>query len=315
MPERSGTPRRGGLLPYLALFVVQLCFGSFPVFGKLALAETAPLVLASFRAVAGAAVLTLFARTLDRGGVFDAKDRRTLAILSFFGIVANQVLFVFGLSKTTATNATLLTAMVPVLTVGVAAVVARERPSSRRLLGIPVALAGLLWLLDVRRLDFGDRTLVGNALILSNALSYSIFLVLSRDILRRHSAIRVTAAVFRYAALPVLLLAIPDLWRFRPATLSARAWVGIAGAVVLATVVSYSLNAWGLARTSPATAAMFVYVQPLVAMSLAHLVLGESTSPRTAAAAALIFLGIGLATWPARRVPSRSSLNPPPVHD
>lgn len=281
------------------------------MFGKLALAETAPLVLASLRAVAGAVVLSLLARALDPGGVFDAKDRRTLAVLSFFGIVANQVLFVFGLSKTTATNATLLTAMVPVLTVGVAAVIARERPSSRRLLGIPVALAGLLWLLDVRKLDFGDRTLVGNALILSNALCYSIFLVLSRDILRRHSAIRVTAAVFRYAAVPVLLLAVPDLWRFRPAALSSRAWIGIAGAVVLATVVAYSLNAWGLARTSPATAAMFVYVQPLVAMTLARTVLAESPSPRTAAAAALIFAGIALATWPARRVPSRPAPDPP----
>jgi drug/metabolite transporter (DMT)-like permease len=301
LPERSGTVRRGGLLPYLALFVVQLCFGSFPVFGKLALAETAPLVLASFRAVVGAFVLSLLARAMDPGGTFEAKDRRTLAVLSFFGIVANQVLFVLGLARTTATNATLLTAMVPVLTVGVAAVFARERPSARRLLGIPVAVAGLLWLLDVARLDFGDRTLAGNALILANALSYSIFLVLSREILRRHSAIRVTAAIFRYAALPVLLLAVPDLWRFRPVALSPRAWTGIAGAVVLATVVAYSLNAWGLARTSPATAAMFVYVQPLVAMTLARVVLGEAPSPRTAAAAVLIFAGIALSTWPARR--------------
>ncbi len=300
MPEPSGAPRHRTLLPYLALLAVQLCFGSFPVFGKLALAETAPLVLASFRAVAGAAVLTLLARTLDPGGTFDAKDRRTLFVLSFFGIVANQVLFVVGLSRTTATNATLLTAMVPVMTVVVAAIRARQRPAVRRLLGIPVALAGLLWLLDVSRLDFGDRTFTGNALILGNALSYSIFLVYSRDILRRHSAIRVTAAVFRYAALPVLVLAAADLARFRPGALTARAWTGIAGAVVLATIVAYALNAWALARTGASTTAMFIYVQPLVAITLAKTVLGEIPSPRTAAASVLIFAGIALATWPSR---------------
>jgi drug/metabolite transporter (DMT)-like permease len=305
LPESSGAPRHRTLLPFVALLVVQLCFGSFPVFGKLALAETAPLVLAAFRAVAGAAVLTLLAKRLDPGDAFDAGDRRTLLVLAFFGIVANQVLFVVGLSKTTATNATLLTAMVPVLTMGVAAVRSRQRPGARRLVGIPVALAGLLWLLDVSRLDFGDRTFVGNALILGNALSYSIFLVLSRDILRRHSAIAVTAAVFRYAALPVLVLALPDLWRFRPGALTGRAWTGIAGAVVLATVVSYSLNAWALARTGASTTAMFIYVQPLVAMTLAKAFLGESPSPRTAAASALIFAGIASATWPARRPPSR----------
>lgn len=304
----SGRPRDSR--PYLALLAVQLCFGSFPVFGKLALAETAPLVLAAFRAVAGAAALTLLARLLDPGGTFDARDRRRLVALSFFGIVANQILFIVGLSKTTATNATLLTAMTPILTLGVASVLSEQRPPRRRLLGIPVALAGLLWLLDVSRLDFGDRTFVGNALILSNALSYSIFLVLARDILRRHSAVRVTAAIFRYAALPVVLVALPDLLRFRPTALSARAWTGIAGTVVLATVVSYALNAWALARTGAATTAMFIYVQPLVAMTLANLVLGESPSPRTAGAAALIFAGIALATWPARSSPDGRAGSP-----
>jgi drug/metabolite transporter (DMT)-like permease len=283
LAEPAPVRRPRDLRPYLALLAVQLCFGSFPVFGKLALAETAPLVLASFRAVAGAAALTLLARILDPGGTFDAKDRRTLMVLSFFGIVANQILFIVGLSKTTATNATLLTAMTPILTLGVAAFLSGQRPSPRRLLGIPVALAGLLWLLDVARLDFGDRTFLGNALILG-----------------RHSAVRVTAAIFRYAALPVVLVALPGLLRFRPAALSARAWTGIAGTVLLATVVSYALNAWALARTGAATTAMFIYVQPLVAMTLAKFVLGESPSPRTATAAAFIFAGIALATWPAR---------------
>jgi drug/metabolite transporter (DMT)-like permease len=301
LSEPPPRPRRRDARAYLALLVVQLCFGSFPVFGKLALAETAPLVLAAFRALFGAAVLGLLARVLEPGETFDARDRRRLIVLSFFGIVANQVLFIIGLSKTTATNATLLTAMTPILTIGVTAVVEGRRPERRRLLGIPVAFAGLLWLLDPARLDFGDRTMVGNALILANALSYSVFLVLARDVLRRHSAIRVTAAIFRYAALPILLLAVPDLLRFRPQALSARAWTGIAGTVLLATIVSYALNAWALARTGPSTTAMFIYVQPVVAMTLASLVLGESPSPRTAGAAALIFLGIALATWPVAR--------------
>jgi hypothetical protein len=37
-----------------ALLAVQVCFGTFPVFGKLALAETPPMVLAAMRARMGA---------------------------------------------------------------------------------------------------------------------------------------------------------------------------------------------------------------------------------------------------------------------
>ncbi len=282
-----------------ALLAVQFCFGTFPVFGKLALAETPPMVLAAMRAIAGAAVLTVLARALAPAEKApDARDRRMLFVLSLFGIVANQTLFVSGLSRTTATNATLCTASTPVFTMLIAALSGRDRPSPRRMLGVPIALAGLLTLLDVTHLDFSDRTLVGNLLILSNALSYSIFLVLSRDVLARRSAASVTGAIFRYAALPILLLALPDLPGFRPRALTGRAWIGIAGVILLSTIVAYALNTWALTRMTATTVAMFMYVQPLVAISFARAVLGERPSPQTAAAAALIFAGVALTTWP-----------------
>lgn len=309
MPEPRSYPRADGRA-IAALLAVQVCFGTFPVFGKIALAETPPMVLAAMRAIAGAIVLTLLARVLaPEERAPDARDRRMLLVLSLFGIVANQTLFVSGLARTTATNATLCTAATPVFTMLIAALSGRDRPSLRRMLGVPIALAGLLTLLDVTHIDFSDRTLVGNLLILSNALSYSIFLVLSRDVLARRSAASVTAAIFRYAALPILLLAVPDLRTFRPDALTGRAWIGIAGVILLSTIVAYALNTWALARMTATTVAMFMYVQPLVAISLARAVLGERPSPQTAVAAALIFAGVALTTWPqsltVRRPPPR----------
>jgi drug/metabolite transporter (DMT)-like permease len=309
LPEPRPYPRADGRA-IAALLAVQVCFATFPVFGKIALAETPPMVLAAMRAIAGAIVLGLLARVLapDEAAP-DARDRRMLLVLSLFGIVANQTLFVSGLARTTATNATLCIASTPVFTMILSALSGRDRPSLRRMLGVPIALAGILTLLDVTHLDFSDRTLVGNLLILSNALSYSIFLVLSRDVLARRSAASFTAAIFRYAALPILLLAVPDLSTFRPQALSGRAWIGIAGVLLLSTIVAYALNSWALARMTATTVAMYIYVQPLVAISLARAVLGERPSPQTAVAAALIFAGVALTTWPqsltVRRPPPR----------
>ena len=109
-----------------------------------------------------------------------------------------------------------------------------------------------------------------------------------------------TAAIFRYAALPILLLAVPDLTRFQPRALTGRAWIGIAGVLLLSTIVAYALNTWALARLTATTVAMFMYVQPLVAISFARAVLGERPSSRTAVAAAFIFAGVALTTWPVR---------------
>ena len=269
--------------------------------GKVALREVTPFVLVAFRAVAGSLLLALLSRVLAPDEPrWTFRDVRTVVLLGLLGVFGNQLLFVSGLARTTATSATLLGVTIPVFTLILAMATGAERPSARRALGIPLALAGVLSLLLPRGADLGTEHLAGNLMIVLNCLVYSGYLVLSREILRRRSAFAVVAAAFASASVPVLLVALPDLLRFRPAAVSATGWAAIAGVVLLSTVGAYALNAWALARTGPSTAAAFIYLQPLVASALAALVLGERPGPRTFVAAGLIFAGLALTTAPTR---------------
>ncbi|HQR67191.1 MAG TPA: DMT family transporter [Thermoanaerobaculia bacterium] len=301
----DGAPRPD-LRPALALVAVQLCFGAFPVFGKIALAEVSPLVLAALRAAAGVAVLGLLARErLRREAPLTLREHAELLGLALLGIVGNQVLFISGLHRSTATNAALISATIPVFTLALAALFRVDAPSPRRLVGIPLALSGALLLMNLGAVRLSDRTLVGDVMLVVNCLSYAAFLVGSRGLLRRRDALAVTAWLFRYGAVPIFVLAAPDLLAFRPAAVSAGAWGAVAGILAFPTVAAYSLNIWALARTGPSTAAVFVYLQPLVASALAWTVLGERPGPRTGLAALLIFAGLALATLPGR--PGHSS--------
>lgn len=294
----------------LALLFVQLCFGASAVFGKIAMREISPFVLASLRALFGALLLSAAARFLAPGEPpFSRRDRFTLVFLSFFGVVANQLLFINGLSRTTATNAALLGTTIPIFTVLVGTLSGIDRPGLRRALGIPVALAGVLLLLDLGALDLGHRTRAGNAMIVANSLFYSLYLVGARDILKKHSAITVIAAMFRYGALPIILLSIGPLLVFDPSALSRGGILAIGVVVVFGTVVAYALNAWALARTDAATAAVFIYVQPLFAGGLAWVLLGERPGHQTLIAALLIFAGVALTSWPGRRAAVAQSVN------
>ena len=299
-PERRGG--EPGAAPFVALLFVQLFFGTLPVLGKIAMREMTPFALASFRGVLGALFLSLAERAFAGPAPSQTlRERLEVAFLAFLGIVANQVLFISGLKRTTATHATLLTATVPVFTILAGLLLGRERPTARRLLAVPIAFSGVLFLLGPARLDFRGGTLAGDLLVTSNAAVYSFFLVKARDVLARRSSLSFIAQAFRYGAVPILLLALPDLARLRPAELTRDAWWALAGVVLLGTVGSYALNSWALARTSAATTAFFIYVQPLFAGALAFLVLGEQPSPRLVGAAALIFAGVALAVWPARQ--------------
>ena len=290
---------------------VQLCFGSFPVFGKIALAEVSPFVLAALRAAVGAAVLGLLARSrLRREPSLSAREHAELFGLALLGIVGNQVLFISGLHRSTATNAALISATIPVFTLALAALFRVDAPSPRRLVGVPLALSGALLLMNLGSVRLSDRTALGDAMLVLNCLSYAAFLVGSRGILRRRDALAVTAWLFRYGAVPILALSVPDLARFRPAEVSGATWAAVAGILAFPTVSAYALNIWALARTGPATAAAFVYLQPLVAAGLAWAVLAERPGPRTGFAALLIFAGLALATIPGRGPQSRGAGRP-----
>jgi drug/metabolite transporter (DMT)-like permease len=291
---------------HAALASAQVGFSLFPILGKLALASIPPMLFAAFRVVAAALLLEALRRTRPREEILPA-DRGRLTLYALLGVSFNQVLFIFGLFLTTAINTTILTATIPVLTLAAAVLLRRERMTGRAAIGIALAGAGALALLNAQRFDWGSASFRGDLLLLANSTSYSLYLVLSRPILARYRAVTFTATVFRYGAVLIVLLSLPDLLRFEPASVPPQAWACLAGVIVLCTVIPYLLNAWALARTHASRVAFYIFLQPLISTILAMLVLHELLTVEIVVAASLIFAGLSVTVLrgrlPARPIP------------
>ncbi|MFY9551955.1 MAG: EamA family transporter, partial [Thermoanaerobaculia bacterium] len=93
---------------HLALAGAQTGFALFPIFGKLALGAIPPFVFAAFRVVSAAVLLDLI-RSLGGRERIRKGDRRKILLYALLGVSFNQVLFILGLSLTTAINTTILT--------------------------------------------------------------------------------------------------------------------------------------------------------------------------------------------------------------
>ena len=297
---------------HLALLAVQVFFASFSPVGKIALREMPPVGLAAIRVTLAAAVfagvwLATGRERVSRGDVL------RLALYAFFGIVANQLLFLAGLSRTSATSAVVLGASIPVFTVGVALAMGRERATSLKLGGLGVALIGALLLTGHAGLDAGSRgALVGNLFILTNCLSYSIYLVISRDILARVRPLTAMTLLFFFGALGidgfllvggatgVLDVDLPSLLRAAPGY-SPVTWWAMAYIVAFPSVGAYLLNAVALRAVPASLVATYIYVQPVVGAALAALILDERPGVSTLVSAALIFAGVALVNWDATR--------------
>ena len=284
---------------HAALAGAQSGFALFPIFGKLALVSIPPFALAAIRVVSSAVMLEIV-RRMSAPERIAPSDRGRIFFLAFAGVSFNQVLFIFGLSLTTAINTSILISAIPVFTLAAAVLLGKEETTSRAVGGMVLAGAGALVLLNAESFEWSSRYFRGDLLILSNGFSYSIYLVLSRPILARYRPLTFTAAVFRWGTLPIVLVAIPALIRFNPSAVKPIAWWSLAAIIVLCTVVPYLLNSWALARTHASRVAAYVFLQPVIAATLAVVVLGERPGWRTLVAAALIFGGLAVSLRPAR---------------
>ncbi len=297
-------PRRWEI--HLALAGAQLGFALFPVLGKLALGRIPPLLFAAFRVGAAAILLDLIRRFHAPERIRPA-DFRRIFLYGLLGVSFNQVLFILGLFLTTAVNTAILTATIPVFTLAAAVALGRERMTARAGAGMALAGAGALTLLNARRFDWGSASFRGDALLLLNCTSYSLYLVLSRPVLAHYRVVTFTAAVFRYGSILIVLAALPGLRRFEAAGVPPLAWECLGGVILFCTVIPYLLNSWALARTHASHVAFYVFLQPLISTALAVAVLGERLAGKTVLAGLLILAGLGVAMLrgrlPARPVP------------
>lgn len=282
--------------PHLALVIVQILFGTWPIFGKVALRSMSSTSLVCFRIFGAALIFSLLQR---RPGGLRQLPRRVLAWLflsSMLGVALNQFIFVKGLSLTTAINATLFITTIPVFTLVVSIALGYDKASLRHFIGIALAVAGVVYLVDPWRADFSAQTTRGNLLLIASSFSYGAYIAVSRNLFRRYGALNVITWIFQLAALVALPISIYNLSTAGSGAFSAGLVLAVAYIILVPTVGAYYLNSWAITRVSPSVVAVYIYLQPLLAFGLAPLILGESWNSRTILACALIFAGVAVVT-------------------
>lgn len=288
-PAAPGTGAPWAL--HVALLVVQLLFSGFHVVGKFVLADVHPMALACLRVGFATPVLVALAWRHDR--FLPAwRDLPLLAALGALGVFGNQVLFITGLSYTTATNAGILMPSIPVFAAGLGALFGIERIGPRRLAGIALAVAGALAILDPTAFSLGNRETVGNLLVVANCLCYAAFLVLQRPVLRRIPWRTVIAGSFLFGSIGVFAVGGVELAAVEAGALAPGVVWGIAYILIFPTLIGYALNTWAVRRSSPTLVAAYTTLQPLASAGLAAAFLGERFGWKEAVGFVLIAGGL-----------------------
>ncbi|MFH1278512.1 MAG: DMT family transporter [Candidatus Eisenbacteria bacterium] len=293
----------GGVRTLSALLTVQVFFAIHYLAAKVVV-ETVPPRAWAFTRVAAAAVILLLLNRIYRPGVRIAgRDMAKLALFALVGVVFNQICFTEGIHRTTPSHSALINTLIPVSTFLFALIFRTEALSLRKGFGLLLSFSGVLVLLRVHDFSFDERWVRGDLLTLLNAFSFGLFLVVSRDVVRRYPSLTVTAYMMAWGALGIGLVGARDFVRFDWGSLTAGLIGVMIWIVVFATVVNYLLNYYALARVESSTVALFIYLQPLLATILSVALGREELTGRFLASAALVFAGVFLVARARRETP------------
>lgn len=284
----SSAPSRRLVLVTLA--IVQLFFATLPIAGKIILREMSSSALVLTRVGGAALVFIVLHQLTSRERIRDRGDYLRIALLSVLGVSLNQLLYLAGLERTTATSAQMLIVAGPAITLAVGMMRGTERGTPLKWVGIVLAASGALAL--VAAVPATNR--IGNLLIFANVVVYSVYLVLARGVVQRYNPLTVITWIFAFGALALIPVGAMPLSRELPA-LSLNGWLAVAWIIILPTVAAYYLNVWALIHVESSTVSTFVYLQPVLTAVMAISILGERPSPRIIPAALLIAAGVAAA--------------------
>ena len=294
------------MVPYLALILVQILFGlNFPA-SKVILEYFPPVLWSSVRMAIAAVLMFISAFIIvpKDQRKFDFRFLQKTFIYGFFGIVLCQTFFMVGLKNTTATNGAVLNTLIPIFTLLVAIILGKEKLTVNRAFGFLIAVLGVLILRKIEDFQASSATMKGDLFMIMNCLSLAIFFAISRDFLRANSAFWVTAWMFFFGSIVIGLFCLQDMHLIFETHIDGRLAGAMAYNVIGATMLTYFLNSWTLKKVSASSVAVFIYMQPVIAVAYAWFVQNDPPSMRTILAVGCIFVGVmvGVVKRPGRKV-------------
>jgi drug/metabolite transporter (DMT)-like permease len=296
-PRRPQPGDRGRLLTAFA--ALYLVWGSTYLAIRYAIDSLPPFLMAGARFVVAGAALTAWAmlRGAERPTL---RQWRSTAIVGAFLLLGGNAGVVWAEQRVPSGLAALLVATVPLWMV----VIDRLRPGGRHpgarvLVGVALGLAGVAIL--VGRGEFaGGRGIdpAGAVVLIAASLAWALGSIYAKSASLPASPLLATGMEMLCGGL--LLVAAGSVageWAILDlARVTLRSWLALGYLVTFGSLIGFTAYIYVLARTTPAMATTYAFVNPVVAVFLGWAFAGEPVSPRTLLAAAVIVAAVVVIT-------------------
>ena len=253
------------------------------------------LVVADMRAVGAAVAFWVMSLFVGGGERVSVSMLGRLCVAGILCIVLNQVLFTVGVNYTSPIDATVISTMLPIVTMVFAAIILKESITGMKVVGIAVGAAGALTLVFGGGSSVGGG-LLGDALCFTAQVSCALYMVIFSNTIHRYSVVTLMKWLFLFSAIIVTMVTWPSVVAVDYASLPLKAWGEMMFIVFGGTFVSYIFFTGGQKLLRPTVVSMYNYVQPIVATALS-VAMGVGTfGVGKVISMAMVFVGVYIVT-------------------
>lgn len=234
------------------------------------------------------------------------RDIGLFFVASLCSITCNQCLYTVGISYTSPVNASLMTTMLPVISLILSALLLREPVRWYKVLGIVLALTGALTIIlsgaqatssVSDAYSDGGRSALGAGMCVLAQCSFALYLVLFGKLIKRYSIVTCMKWMMLSATLCIAPFTLPHVVALPWKTIPAVSYLEAGFVVLFGTYLAYLLMTWAQKVLRPTQVAIYNYFQPIVA-ALVSVAMGLSTFGWTQALAILlVFAGVYFVTF------------------
>jgi len=284
--------KREQLIGILFVLAAIFSWGAYFPFAKIILKKVSPEVFLFFRLGIGGLILSLLSLKSRQKFAVDKRELLPVVIAGTVGIILHQLVQVAGLKLTTATNTGWILTLIPPITGLLGWIFLKERVSWRQILGLTVAIIGVLLFVSKGNLSHLSATgHLGDLLALFSVGTWSGYTILMKPLLKKHQPLFLSTFHMGLGFIFFLFLSartIPS----QIIRLSGTDWLILILIGIIPSGLAYFWWSAGLQRLSAINTSTFLFVEAIVASFTAFLVLHESFTLPMLLFAAVIISGV-----------------------
>jgi len=277
---------------HAAIFAANALWGLNISISRTVLSDLSALTLTTFRMVGAAIVFWLLSLFLPKEHV-KHQDMLKLFFAALLGVVLNQGLFTFGLSYTTAADASIVATATPILTMIIAAIYLKEPVTNMKVMGIFIgAMGALILIMSCQPSVRHPGNMLGDVLCLIAQISFAFYLTIFKDLIAKYSPITISKWLFIYASICFIPFSYADIATIDFTTFSLSLWLRIGYIVIGSTFLAYICLMSSQRILRPTIVSMYNYIQPIMVAILTILMGIDGFGWQKIIAIVLVFLGI-----------------------